>query len=126
MATDTSGEGVPGRFPEFAADAVRYWEPRRLIYNTVLFAVVCVHVMARWPAARAQLTRDHVLVFFMLAVLANVVYCAAYAVDLFAQYSELGEPWSRRRWILLLVGTAFAATLTHFFTLALVGEPYRG
>ena len=100
-----------------AADALRYWEPRRLAYNVVLAGVVAAHVAAGWPASRLLFERDHVLMLFLLAVLANVAYCAAYAVDLFIQFSELRAAWPRRRWLLLVIGTAFAAVLTHFFVL---------
>ena len=58
---------------------------------------------------------------FILAVLANIAYCAAYAVDLFGQHSGLRETWRRRRWVLLVVGTAFAAVAAHFVTLGILG-----
>jgi hypothetical protein len=104
------------RFGESAANALRYWEPRRLVYNLALAAVVTIHFVAAWPASRAWLTRDALFGLFFLAVLANVAYCAAYAVDLFIQFSELRTVWPRRRWIVLLTGTAFAAVITHFIT----------
>jgi uncharacterized membrane protein len=128
----TSPPAEPGREPDSppiaeaagrttfavrAAEALRYWEPRRLLYNLVLAGVVSAHVIAGWPASRVLLERDHVLMLFLLAVLANVPYCAAYAVDLFVQSSELRASWRRRRWLLLAIGTAFAAVLTHFFML---------
>jgi hypothetical protein len=33
-------ESVPPRFGEIASDALRYWEPRRALYNLVLAGVV--------------------------------------------------------------------------------------
>jgi hypothetical protein len=36
-------------------------------------------------------------------------------VDLFVQLSGLDAAWRRGRVVLLVVGTAFAATITHFF-----------
>jgi hypothetical protein len=53
--------------------------------------------------------------FFFLAVLANVCYCAVYVVDLFVQFSGLRESWAKGRLPMLLVGTAFAAVIAHFF-----------
>src|SRR5437773_10013713 len=97
MASDPPGTLVPGRFGELAADALRYWEPRRLIYNAVLLAVVGAHFIAGWPASRVFLARDPLLLFFLLAVLANIAYCAAYGVDLFVQFSGLRQIWDRRR-----------------------------
>jgi len=113
--TTGTGRGW-GRFGELASDALRYWEPRRLIYNGVLLVVVAAEFLLRWPQSKSALTSDLLLVCFMLAVLANVAYCAVYAVDLFVQFSGLRSSWSRVRWAVLLVGTAFAATITHFFS----------
>ncbi len=86
-----------------------------MFYNLVLLSVVCAHLYADWPASKSLLTRDGFFGFFFLAVLANVAYCAAYAVDLFVQFSGLRAAWARWRWSLLVVGTAFAAVITHFF-----------
>jgi hypothetical protein len=113
----TPARGGPswGRFGELASDALRYWEPRRAIYNVILLIVVAAEFFMRWPASKSALSSDTILVCFFLAVLANVAYCAAYAVDLFVQFSGLRSSWGRMRWVVFLVGTAFAATITHFF-----------
>ena len=108
------------RFSTYVANGLRYWEPRRVIYNAVLAVVVIVHVMLAWPSAREKLTSDVVLSLFILAVLANVAYCAVYVVDLLVQFSGLDTEWRRGRVVLLIVGTAFAATLAHFFTKTLM------
>lgn len=102
------------RLSAYAANALRYWEPRRLIYNGVLVAVVLVHVFLGWPASREKISFDVLLGAFVLAVLANVAFCAVYAIDLFVQFSGLDAPWRVGRVILLIVGTAFAAAITHF------------
>jgi hypothetical protein len=78
------------------------------------------------PESRSALTPDLLLFVFLLAVLANVCYCAAYLVDIFAQASGLREEWIRFRWILLLVGIAFAGILTHFFAYSLFLPRYSG
>ncbi len=123
MTVDSSpGRGM-GRFGELAADALRYWEPRRVLYNLALIGVVFAHFFAGWPDSRPFLHRDALFGFFILAVLANIAYCAAYPVDLFVQFSAVRQAWGRRRWILLLVGTAFAAMLAHFFMLGVLGGP---
>ena len=57
---------------------------------------------------------DLFLGLFILAVLANVAYCAVYLADLFVQFSGLDAAWRLGRVALLIVGTAFAATITHF------------
>lgn len=109
-------------FGELAGNALRYWEPRRLLYNLALTAVVVGHVVARWPASKIFLTRDTFLGLFLLAVLANMAYCAAYAVDLFVQFSGLRAEWPRWRWVVLATGTAFAAAIAHFITLGVMAS----
>ncbi|HUC43402.1 MAG TPA: hypothetical protein VMR65_05155 [Candidatus Sulfotelmatobacter sp.] len=121
MGETARGEGNarPG-FRELASSALRYWEPRRLIYNLVLLAVVCAHLYAGWPNSKGLITPDGVFTLFILAVLANVAYCAAYVVDLFVQFSGMRGEWARWRWIVLVVGCAFGAALAHFFTQGLL------
>jgi uncharacterized membrane protein YczE len=63
------------------------------------------------------------MVLFMMAVLANVAYCAAYLVDVFAQMSHYRELWFSARWIVFTVGLTFAAVLTRFFCLGLFSIP---
>ena len=109
-----SGGGARAGFRELASEALRYWEPRRWLYNLALFAVVLAHFIASWPDSKLFLSRDSLLALFMLAVLANVAYCAAYAVDLFVQFSDMRAGWARWRWLVLVTGIAFGAVLTHF------------
>src|SRR5436190_12454112 len=102
------------RLSTYAANALRYWEPRRLIYNLVLASVVVTHFVLAWPASRDKLSFNLLLGLFILPVLANIAYCAVYAADLFVQFSGLDAAWRRGRVVLLIVGTAFAATIAHF------------
>jgi hypothetical protein len=102
------------RLSTYVANALRYWEPRRLIYNGTLAAVVLAHVVLAWPASREKLSPDLLMGFFLLAVLANVAYSAVYVVDLFVQFSGLDRPWPVGRPVLLFIGTAFAGIITHF------------
>lgn len=118
----TEGRGNSSTFPggflsrlsSYAANALRYWEPRRLIYNAVLASVVVAHLILAWPASREKISLDLFLGLFILAVLANIAYCAVYLADLFVQFSGLHAAWRLGRVLLLIVGTAFAATITHF------------
>jgi hypothetical protein len=105
---------------EWATDAIRYWEPRRVLYNFVLAAIVIAYFVGGLPLTRRVLTVDFVLGLFLLAVLANVAYCAAYAVDIFAQTSGFRETWQKFRWVLFLIGLAFAAVITRFWSVALL------
>ena len=119
MNDRTDSEAPPrgffARLSTYAANALRYWEPRRLVYNAILGLVVIGHLFLRWPAAREKVSFDLVLGFFILAVLANVAYCAVYPVDLFVQFSGVNAAWRRGRILLMVIGTAFAATIAHFF-----------
>lgn len=94
--------------------AIRYWEPRRLIYNAVLAAIVLVYFVLGYPASRRGLI-VHAQFIFVLAVLANVAYCAAYPVDIFAQASGYRDRWLKYRWVVFAIGLLFAGVLTHFW-----------
>jgi len=112
------------RFRELTAEAIKYWEPRRLVYNLVLAAVVVSYFALAWPKSEAFLSVNFALVLFLLAVIANVCYCAAYVVDMFVQLSSVRALWLRKRWLLFLLGMMFAAVITRFFALVLfLGTP---
>ena len=104
---------------EFVTDAIRYWEPRRIIYNAVLAAIVLGYAVVYRARLAANLSLDGVLVVFLLAVVANILYCAAYAVDVVCQMSAFREQWRRNRWILLTIGVLVAAVLTRFWSIAM-------
>jgi len=104
---------------EYVTDALRYWEPRRIVYNGVLVAVVVAYFVIYRSHAIAGFSVDSLLGLFLLAVLANVAYCAAYPVDFLWQVSGFREEWRRRRWILLLIGISFAAILARFWAVAM-------
>ena len=103
---------------EMTTDAMRYWEPRRLLYNAVLAVIVIGYFLASWPASQRTFTLDGILFLFVLAVLANGCYCAAYIADLFAQFTGFRPHWLRWRGLLLVLGIVFAAIITRFFCLA--------
>jgi hypothetical protein len=104
---------------EWATDAIRYWEPRRILYNLVLAAIVLACFVVSLPVSKGLMSLNFVLVLFLLAVLANVAYCAAYAVDIFAQVSGFRELWQKYRWALFVIGVVFAGIITRFWSLAL-------
>jgi hypothetical protein len=108
---------------ELLTNAIRYWEPRRLLYNAVLSAIVITYFVVGLPASRHVLSVDLFLGLFLLAVLANVAYCAAYIVDVFAQSSGIQEQWQKCRWMLLAIGTTFAGIITRAFALGMFVVP---
>jgi hypothetical protein len=116
-ATEPPGAGAS---PSAAArglvdDALRYWEPRRLIYNLVLTAVTVIWFAATWPHFRPALTVHSLLLLAVLGLLANVCYCAAYLADIPMQCSSFGAVWRRRRWGPWLLGTLFAIVLASYW-----------
>jgi len=102
-----------------ATDAIRFWEPRRLVYNALLAAIVLIYFVMNYPASKAQLTVDGAQAVFLLAVLANVAYCAAYLADIFAQISGYRELWRKYRWVLFLIGMLFAGIITRFVAMGM-------
>jgi hypothetical protein len=102
-------------FRTVLADAIRFWELRRLVYNFVLTAVAVVWLVATWPHFRPALTLPSLLALVVLALLANVCYCAAYVVDIPMQLSRLCPVWRRRRWGLWLMGMVFAIVVENYW-----------
>lgn len=93
-----AGEPHSGQWREILSDAIRYWEQRRIAYNLILTAVVVIWIVSTWPHFRVALTWSSLLALVVLAMLANVSYCAAYLADIPMQFSCFRELWRRRRW----------------------------
>src|SRR5215831_17215686 len=97
-------------FKQSVANALRYWETRRVLYNAVLTAVAAGWVILTWPHFRSvQLmgippgdTHPALMILIILAILANVCYSAAYLVDIPLQLTF--ATWRKYRWALLLTG----------------------
>jgi hypothetical protein len=92
---------------EIITDSIKYWEPRRLIYNGALSLTVIADLIKQ---------RDFDLLggipgLFVLAIIANVLYTTVYIADVFVQLSDFRDLWRRFRWLLLAAGTAFACIL---------------
>jgi hypothetical protein len=108
-------------FKHSVADALRYWETRRVLYNAVLTTVAVLWVVLTWPHFRpVQLmgippgeTHPALLILIILAFLANVSYCAAYVVDIPLQLTFVA--WRKYRWALLLTGTLFALLIENYW-----------
>ena len=107
-------------FRESLTAAIRYWEPRRLVYNLVLAAIVITYFGLGYPASKSTVSLDFVLLLFLLAVLANIAYCAAYLIDLFASSSGYREQWRNLRWLIFTIGLLCAAIITRFFALGML------
>ena len=108
-------------FRDSLANAVRYWERRRVSYNALLTAVAVSWVVLTWPHFRSvrllgippRETHPALLILVILCFLANVCYCAAYLVDIPLQLTFAA--WRNYRWMLLLVGTLFAVLVENYW-----------
>jgi hypothetical protein len=108
-------QGSPAPFRELLADAVRFWEPRRIPYNLVLIAIVFTWLVATWPHFRPALTLPSLGIFTVLGLIANVCYSVAYLVDIALQTVSIRSVWRRWRWVLWLAGLIFAIVLTNYW-----------
>src|SRR5439155_26594123 len=105
--------GIASRLAGYVAKALRFWERRRIVYNVILALVVIGNFVFAWPGSRLALSVNLFLGLFILSVLANVAYCAAYLPDIFVQFSGLDAALRWTRTVLFVIGTAFAATVSH-------------
>jgi hypothetical protein len=103
-------------FRDALSDAIRYWELRRIVYNLALAAVVIALAIAFWARIESRLSFELLLGLVVLAVLANVCYCAAYLVDLPMQLSSHVGAWRRWRWLLWVFGILFGMALAWYWT----------
>ena len=78
-------------------NAISYWETRRIVYNAVLAVIVLGYFVANLPTSSQRISPDAIFGLFILAVLANVAYCAAYLVDIAVQMSGFRDSWLRLR-----------------------------
>ena len=103
-------------FRDALSDAIRYWELRRVVYNLALAAVVVALAAAFWARIESRVSFELLLALVVLAVLANLCYCAAYFVDLPMQLSSHAGIWKRWRWLLWIAGVLFGMALAWYWT----------
>jgi hypothetical protein len=111
----SSAENQPNPSREILSDAIRYWEPRRIAYNLILTAVVIAWIALSWPHFRPAIKFESLVLLAVLAVWANLCYCAAYAVDFPMQFSFFRQRWLRWRWGLWVGGMLFAVLLANYW-----------
>ena len=96
-----------------------------MIYNLVLAAIVITYFGLGYPGSKSVISIDFALALFILAVVANVAYCAAYLADVFVQASGFRQVWQRSRWILFALGKTFAAVITRFVAMGMFNPGSR-
>lgn len=119
-AADQSEAGCTGVSPAGAsrkglADALRFWEPRRPLYNLLLLVVVLVWVTKTWPHFRPAITPESLGIMTVLALLANLCYCAAYLAEVLIQNATSSTAWNRQRWAVWVVGTLLAILFENYW-----------
>jgi hypothetical protein len=102
-------------FREILTDAIRYWEPRRIAYNVILTLVVLAWITVSWPHFRPIVKFEGLVLMAVLAVWANICYCAAYLADVPMQFSFFRQRWLRWRWGLWTGGMLFAILLANYW-----------
>jgi hypothetical protein len=93
---------------EIITDSIRYWEPRRIIFNVALGGVVAASF---YYSSEPMASLKPWSLLLVSAVIANAFYCAAYVADIFFQMSDFKQVWKQCRWTLLVIGTVFSAGL---------------
>ena len=104
----------PG-FLELLSTSARFWEPRRILYNLILFAVCVIWFVGSWPHFRPALHLEYLFPMVFLAIFANICYCAAYLLDIPLLSSSFRAAWISRRWILWVAGMLFALLLENYW-----------
>ena len=105
-----------GRNPRSAMrEAVQFWERRRIWYNAILIAIVALWVVLTWPHFRPAMNLSALGKMCVLAVLANLCYCAAYVAELFMQTAIPHSSWHRVRIGLFVAGMLIAIVLSNYW-----------
>ncbi|HTP69556.1 MAG TPA: hypothetical protein VMJ35_11690 [Dongiaceae bacterium] len=104
--------------------AARFWEPLRIAYNLVLVGVAAAWVIETWPHFQPALKFSSILPMSGLALMANVLYCAAYFVDVPLQRATW-KSLRRGRWILWAAGMLFAIVLSSYWIVDEIYPDFR-
>jgi hypothetical protein len=85
------------------------------VYNLVLAAFVVGWIVRTWPHFRPAMTIENLGRLMILALLANVCYCAAYLAETLIQNATSSTAWNRQRWVIWVVGTLFAILFENYW-----------
>jgi hypothetical protein len=96
-------------------DAARFWERQRLWYNAGLLLIVVLWVVFTWPHFRPAINMVAFGKMIVLALLANLCYCAGYAMEGFIQPLVEQAYWRRLRWVVWAAGMLLAILLANYW-----------
>lgn len=111
MAENGDGKAQTADF----RDAARFWERGRIWYNVLLAAVVLLWLLWTWPHFRPAMNVVALGKMVVLAVLANLCYCAGYVAELFMQPVVARPSWRRLRIAVWIAGILFALLLENYW-----------
>ena len=92
-------------------DALRFWEPRRVIYNLAVIGLAAAVVVRTWPHFHPAFHWGVVPQLLVFGVIANVCYSAAYVPELLMLDPSVRPAWRKWRGALFVAGTLFALFL---------------
>ena len=104
------------------SDTVKYWEVKRIVYNLILLGIttLLLYININFNDFQflelVELLTTPFITLFKLAIVANILYCSAYVVDVFIQLSDYRNSWLKYRWTLFISGTTLASVLAAFYT----------
>lgn len=101
--------------PENDPAAICFWEPRRLIYNLVLAGFVLAWLVGTWPHFRPVMTFTGAVQLVVLALIANLLYSAAYVAEVVFHPLAQCTPWLRWRSAIWILGTVLAVLLQNYW-----------
>jgi hypothetical protein len=96
---------------------VRFWEPRRVLYNALLTGVVVLCAALNWQSFRAVRPGPLLLALLVLGLLANLCYSAAYLLEWPLQAANRGAGFAPWRWSLWAAGTALSMLVASYWML---------
>jgi hypothetical protein len=94
---------------KITTEAIAYWEKKRIAYNVILAVITATAYFTSKSEWVIPINFDSVWGLFFLAVIANVLYCAAYIPDAVLHISDFRERRHRVRPVLFAIGTLFAS-----------------
>jgi hypothetical protein len=107
-------EHPSGIGPSFL-EAMHFWERQRLWYNAVLTVIVGLWVVMTWPHFRPAMNLVALGKMLVLALLANVAYCAGYVAEFFMQATASESFLRRARWTVWFAGMLIALVLENYW-----------
>jgi len=115
MTSPAEPASSSSEFRELLFSSARFWEPRRILYNLLLFAVCVIWFTVSWPHFRPALRLFNLFRLAVLAFLANICYSAAYVVDIPLLSSPVRDSWRPYRRILWIAGTLLALLFENYW-----------